>query len=187
MEFSRWLPVTYWLWRHRAVLACTVLATFLSGVILYKATELAYLYRANKVLAAISTSQPASFSESATLRYFCPNLETHADGTQTRVCSKGDVFHPYLLIAVSQAQSRRELVMEAFLPRKGVEPLHLAVFKDYDREGNMTHVEHRPNDTLPKGVAVYLARNASLELRLKYACALPFVTCTSFADFATHK
>jgi len=68
-----------------------------------------------------------------------------------------------------------------------MQPLHLVVFKDFDKEGNAMQVKQIPNAYLPHGATVYLPRAATPELRVKYGCALPFVTCNTFSDFVAQK
>jgi hypothetical protein len=189
MEFSRSFPWTYGLWRRRAVLTAVIFGVALFSVIAYKVPELAYLYRLNKVLREIIVAHPQSFSESATLRHYCPDLENTAEGIQSRLCSKGDILHPYLTIAVWQnhTEGRRELAMEALLPRRGMEPLHLAVFKNFADARDSVQIKEIPSAQWPKAAAVYLARGSTPKLRAKYACALPFVMCETFSDLVAQQ
>ncbi len=191
MELSRHFPTMNWLWRHRVALVIAVLAVLFSGVALYKGNEVVYLYRANKVLDAFLRSPQQPIADSALLRAYCTQLESNANGAQSRICSSGDVFHPYLLVGVSEIPAAdrvapTNLMFEAVVPRGWrTEPLHFVVVKRYDSEGNLMRVSQVPNETFPAGVNVLLARNASPDLRLNYSCAVPFLSCKNFADYVT--
>jgi hypothetical protein len=184
MDFNRAFPMTYWFWHRRKAATYFVLALFLLGIVLYKVPELLYLYKANRVLTSVVSSEPQWFAESPA-RELCPQVETGRDGTQTRICSKGDPLHPDLLVAVSQPQTHHAVDVEVLLPRKQVRPLLFSVYKDYDKQGDEATVDHRPSENHPRGVRVRLARDARPKLRFNYSCAIPFVTCTTFADFVT--
>ena len=95
--------MTNWFWLRRKAVTCSVLALLLLGIFLYSVPELLYLYKANRVITAVVSSEPEWFSESPP-RQLCPHVGSGSNGTQTRIRWKGDPLHPDLLIAVSQPQ-----------------------------------------------------------------------------------
>ena len=179
------------MWRHRFLLACALVVMVLSGVIAYKAPEVAYLYHANKVLTTVISSSAQSLADSESLRRYCPQPNSYADGTRSRVCANGDVMHPYLITVVQEnyANGRvppASVVFEATLSRGWrTQPLHLVVARDYEREGSSMRIQQIPSEHFPVGVRVVLARGATADLRLNYSCAVPFRSCESFADSVT--
>ncbi len=189
MEFSRWFPMTAWIWRHRFSLACALAALVLCVLIAYMAPEIAFLYRANEVLTTVISSPAQSLLDSEPLRRYCPELKSE-DSTQYRVCSNGDLLHPVTFILVGpghcgEGQDRQNcLVFYANLPRWKWSPLHLVVRRNNQWEGNYMRVIHRPAESSPRGVEVVLQRNAP-DFRLNYSCALPFRSCETFWDYAT--
>ena len=180
-----------WLWRHRVALVIAILAVHFSGMVLYKGNEFVYLYHANKVLDAFLKSPQQPIADSALLRAYCTQLQSNAGGTHSRNCSSGDVFHPYLLVGVSEVPvadrvAPPNLMFEAVVPRGWrTEPLHFVVVRRYDSQGNLMRVSQVPNEKFPKGVSVVLARDATPDLRLNYSCAVPFLSCKNFADYVT--
>ena len=182
--------MTSWFLRHGIVIGCLNAAIVLAGVILYKAPEVAYLYRANQVLATAVSMPPESISSSDSLKHYCPQLSIEIDGSQSRVCSNEVFLHPYLNTTVSEYRTSDRLeptilILETTLPKGWrTPPLHLAVIKDFRREGNQMHIKQIPSDLFPKGVRVLLESNASPNLRLNYSCALPFRSCR-FSEYMT--
>ena len=180
-----------WMWRHRFFITCALVTVLLSAVIVYKAPEVAYLYRANKILTTVISSPGKSLSDSESLRYYCPEADSYVDGTRSRVCTDGAVMHPYLITVVQENQASgrvppTSLVFEATLPRGWrTQPLHLVVARDYEREGSFMRVQQIPSENFPVGVHVVLAHNATANLRLNYSCALPFRSCESFAEYVS--
>ena len=182
VDLSRSFPTAMFVWRRRKTVAIVIVVVVVVAGLLYTVPEVIYVTRANAVLAAIEAEQ--SERGMVVLQSLCPKVKNYFDGP-VRVCSAGDVLHPYHeIIAWSELEkhTNRQFGVNMLLPRHRVEPLELIVIRDVSSEGEQARVRSLPNSNYPKGVVLYLQKNAIFHLRLKYRCSLPFVTCVSYSD-----
>jgi len=174
--------MTVFVWRRRKTLALITAVALLVAVLAYTVPEFVYVARANAVLAAIQTEQ--SERGMVALERLCPKVKNYFDGP-VRVCSEGDFLHPYQeMVAWSELGNakNRMIGVSMVVPRHRVEPLELIVTRDISADGQQVHVRKVPSSDYPKGVFLYLQRNATFHMRLKYRCSVPFVRCVSYND-----
>src|SRR3954449_7668653 len=121
MEFQSYFPATIWLWRRRVSIAWIVMASFVFSVVCYKAVEVSYYSRANRILALITNvhSDTEMDAAIAKLNDDCRPLRTvivEDDVAVLRTCSEGNFFFPYQSIltadSVNRATGQRSLSTE---------------------------------------------------------------------------
>jgi hypothetical protein len=164
------------------------MASFVFPVVCYKAVEVSYYSRANRILALITNvhSDTEMDAAIAKLNDDCRPLRTvivEDDVAVLRTCSEGNFFFPYQSIltadSVNRATGQRSLSTEIAVPRSNYIPMRLEVERLVSVPGEALRVTRRPNNSSPKGVELRAEAHARFKVRISYKCAFPFARCVS--------
>lgn len=173
-----------------------ILVILLSGVGWYSGSEALFLYRTNQVIKAVLEVQnnPSGLQSSAPIQQLCKPPTTASDGhTLERAweCAQGGILHPYLrtiaLETISQNGDRilHTTGIQTVLPRRELGPLTIFISRELTSPGSLAKVRPIPNRSFHTSLDIVLQCEARTSVKLKYACAVPLVNCTTYIDFVT--
>lgn len=194
MEFRRYFPATVWIWSKRRAITLTAIALVAISVGLYTSLEFAYRFRANGVLALISSVHSNAEVNAAIVKLdeSCRLARTESFGDEVvtiRSCAEEDFLHPYLEISaadsMNQVTGERSLSANIVLPRYKYIPINLEVTRLVSVSGKALKIVRRPNSDLPRGITLYAQAHSDFTVRINYKCAIPFARCAYERDLVS--